>query len=96
MASPFSVALLPLFLRQREGCASEPQACFSSPWAAPPLTGGFKKFTLLPKANPGAMQKGRGEQSSLIPPVQETGMGLSQLMALPQVMAMGQKPKQRQ
>lgn len=94
MASQFSVALLPLFLRETEGCVSEPQGCFFSPWAAHPLTRGFEKFTLLPKANPSAMQKGRGEQSSLIPPLQEDGTGLPQLMALPQDMAMGQKSKQ--
>lgn len=42
------------------------------------------------------MQKGRGEQSSLIPPLQEDGTGLPQLTALLQVIAMGQKPKQRE
>lgn len=41
-------------------------------------------FTLLPKNGPCAMQKGRGEQSSPIPPLQEDGMGLPQLMVLPQ------------
>lgn len=42
------------------------------------------------------MQKGRGEQSSLIAPLQGDGTGLPQLMALPQDVAMGQKPKQRE
>lgn len=40
------------------------------------------------------MQKGGGEQSSLIPPLQEDEMGLPQLMALPQGAAMEQKLKQ--
>lgn len=97
MASQFFVALLTLFFRETEGCVSEPQGCSFSPWVAHPLTRGPEMFTLLTEASSCAMQKGKGEQSSLIPPLQEDGMGLPQLVALPQDMeqkAMRERPVQ--